>query len=191
MHVRCRCPTAAWTCCTPACASSGARNRGRCSRNSRVLKPDGFLALATFGPDTLRELRAAWAAADAGHPHVSRFLDMHDLADAALAAGLRDPVADVDHLVTHYASPRDLLRELKGLGATNADAARERGLTGKARFARMLAHYEALRGPRGVPATWEVIELHAFGAPEGQPRRTAGGEVAAFPVERLRGSRRG
>ncbi len=158
---------------------------------ARVLKPDGFLALATFGPDTLRELRAAWAAADAGHPHVSRFLDMHDLADAALAAGLRDPVADVDHLVTHYASPRDLLRELKGLGATNADAARERGLTGKARFARMLAHYEALRGPRGVPATWEVIELHAFGAPEGQPRRTAGGEVAAFPVERLRGSRRG
>jgi malonyl-CoA O-methyltransferase len=28
----------------------------------RVLKPDGFVSFTTFGPDTLRELRAAWAA---------------------------------------------------------------------------------------------------------------------------------
>ena len=30
----------------------------------RVLKPDGFFAFTTFGPDTLKELRAAWAAVD-------------------------------------------------------------------------------------------------------------------------------
>ncbi|MER3546132.1 MAG: malonyl-[acyl-carrier protein] O-methyltransferase BioC [Rhodanobacteraceae bacterium] len=157
---------------------------------ARVLKPGGFLALTTFGPDTLHELRQAWATADGAHPHVSRFLDMHDLGDAALAAGLHDPVLDVDHLRSCYESPRDLLRELKGLGATNADAQRERGLTGKARFARMLQAYETMRVDGCVPATWEVIEMHAWGAPEGQPRRTGEGEIATFPIERLRGTRR-
>ncbi|HJU08633.1 MAG TPA: malonyl-ACP O-methyltransferase BioC [Rhodanobacteraceae bacterium] len=156
------------------------------SEFARVLKPDGFLALTTLGPDTLQELRRAWAAADGTHPHVSRFLDMHDLGDAALAAGLRDPVLDVDHLQSRYESPRDLLRELKGLGATNADTQRERGLTGKARFARMLETYEAARVNGGVPATWEVIEMHAWGAPEGQPRRAGEGEIATFPIEKLR-----
>lgn len=158
---------------------------------ARVLKPDGFLALSSLGPDTLHELREAWAKADGTHPHVSRFLDMHDLGDAALAAGLRDPVLDADHLSSRYAAPRDLLRELKGLGATNADAQRERGLTGKQRFARMLAAYEAMRVDGKIPATWEVIELHAWGAPAGQPRRSGDtGEIATFSVERLRGSRR-
>lgn len=156
------------------------------SEFARVLKPDGFLALTTLGPDTLRELRRAWATADDTHPHVSRFLDMHDLGDAALAAGLRDPVLDVDHLQSRYESARDLLRELKGLGATNADAQRERGLTGKARFARMLRAYEAMRSDDCVPATWEVIEMHAWGPPEGQPRRVRGEEIATFPIERLR-----
>jgi malonyl-CoA O-methyltransferase len=156
---------------------------------ARVLKPGGFMAVSTLGPDTLHELRQAWATADNAHPHVSRFLDMHDLGDAALAAGLRDPVLDADHLVSRYAHPRDLLHELKGLGATNADAHRERGLTGKARFGRMVAAYEAMRAEDMIPATWEVIEMHAWGPPEGQPRRTGGEEIATFPVERLRKSR--
>ncbi|MBS0432909.1 MAG: malonyl-ACP O-methyltransferase BioC [Proteobacteria bacterium] len=158
---------------------------------ARVLRPGGFLALASFGPDTLHELRSAWAAADGVHSHVSRFLDMHDLGDIALAAGLRDPVLDVEHLRTLYDSPRDLLRELKGLGATHADADRERGLLGKRRFARMLAAYESMRVDGMIPATWEIVALHAWGAPEGQPRRAeGGGEIATFSIERLRGSRR-
>jgi malonyl-CoA O-methyltransferase len=156
------------------------------SEFARVLKPGGFMAVSTLGPDTLHELRQAWATADNTYPHVSRFLDMHDLGDAALAAGLRDPVLDADHLLSRYAHPRDLLRELKGLGATNADAHRERGLTGKARFARMFDAYETLRVDGMIPATWEVVELHAWGPPEGQPRRTGGQEIATFPIERLR-----
>ncbi|HEX6613290.1 MAG TPA: malonyl-ACP O-methyltransferase BioC [Rhodanobacteraceae bacterium] len=156
------------------------------SEFARVLTPGGFMAVSTLGPDTLHELRQAWATADNTYPHVSRFLDMHDLGDAALAAGLRDPVLDADHLMSRYAHPRDLLRELKGLGATNADAHRERGLTGKARFARMFEAYETLRSDGLIPATWEVVELHAWGPPEGQPRRTGGQEIATFPIERLR-----
>ncbi len=157
----------------------------------RVLKPGGFLALTTFGPDTLRELRAAWAETDGGS-HVGRFLDMHDLGDAMLRAGLRDPVLDVDRYTLTYAEPADLARELKGLGATHADTTRARGLTGKARWKRMLDHYETMRDSDGrIPATWEVVTAHAWGPPTGQARRApGGGEVATFSLDQLRGSRR-
>ena len=156
----------------------------------RVLKPGGLLAFSTFGPDTLKELRASWAEADQ-QPHVSRFLDMHDVGDAMLAAGLRDPVLDVHRYTLTYSEPRKLLEELQGLGATNADQTRERGLTGKARYKRMLAAYETMRLDGRIPATWEVVTAHAWGAPPGQGRRGAdGSEIASFSVDSLRGSRR-
>lgn len=131
----------------------------------RVLKPGGFLAASSLGPDTLHELRAAWAAVDATQAHVGRFLDLHDLGDAALAAGLKDPVLDADHINMHYADVRTLLVDLKGLGATNADIQRARGLTGKTRFKAMLDAYETQRRNGRIPATWEVVTLHAWGYP--------------------------
>ncbi|WEN15773.1 malonyl-ACP O-methyltransferase BioC [Rhodanobacter sp. AS-Z3] len=155
----------------------------------RVLKPGGFLAFSSFGPDTLMELRAAWAEADQ-QAHVARFLDMHDVGDAMLTAGLRDPVLDVFRYTLTYSEPRKLLEELQGLGATNADRARSRGLTGRARYQRMLATYEAMRMDGRIPATWEVVSAHAWGPPVGQPRRVPGGEVATFSLDSLRGSRR-
>jgi malonyl-CoA O-methyltransferase len=156
----------------------------------RVLKPGGLLVFSTFGPDTLKELRAAWAEADQ-QPHVSRFLDMHDLGDAMINAGLRDPVLDVDRYTLTYSEPRLLLKELQGLGATNADTARERHLLGKRHYQRMLAAYETMRVDGRIPATWEVVTAHAWGPPHGQSRRVAGGgEIASFSVDSLRGSRR-
>ncbi|MDE1893734.1 MAG: malonyl-ACP O-methyltransferase BioC [Xanthomonadaceae bacterium] len=155
----------------------------------RVLRPGGLMVFSSFGPDTLKELRAAWAEADQ-RPHVSRFLDMHDVGDAMLAAGLRDPVLDVFRYTLTYSEPRKLLDELRGLGATNADQSRERGLTGKHHYRRMLAAYETMRVDGRIPATWEVISAHAWGPPAGQPRRVDGGEIASFSVDSLRGSRR-
>lgn len=155
----------------------------------RVLKPGGLMVFSSFGPDTLKELRAAWAEADQ-QPHVGRFLDMHDVGDAMLAAGLRDPVLDVFRYTLTYSEPRKLLEELQGLGATNADQTRERGLTGKSHYRRMLAAYETMRVDGRIPATWEVISAHAWGPPAGQPRRIDGGEIASFSIDSLRGSRR-
>ncbi|RDI96920.1 malonyl-[acyl-carrier protein] O-methyltransferase BioC [Dyella solisilvae] len=156
----------------------------------RVLKPGGLLVYSTFGPDTLKELRAAWAEADQ-QPHVSRFLDMHDLGDAMINAGLRDPVLDVDRYTLTYSEPRMLLKELQGLGATNADRERERHLLGKRHYQRMLAAYETMRVDGRIPATWEVVTAHAWGPPPGQSRRLpGGGEIASFSLNSLRGSRR-
>ncbi len=52
-------------------------------------------AFTTFGPDTLRELRSAWAAVD-HYSHVNTFIDMHDIGDALVRAGLTEPVLDVE-----------------------------------------------------------------------------------------------
>ena len=127
----------------------------------RVLRPGGLLLFATFGPDTLQELRAAWSAAD-GHTHVSRFIDMHDLGDALVRAGLADPVMDAEHLTLTYADLRSLMRDLKTMGAGNATAGRNRGLTGRQRLAAAEAHYERLRRDGRLPATWEVVYGHAW-----------------------------
>jgi len=155
----------------------------------RVLRPEGLLLFSTFGPDTLKELRAAFAEVDRG-PHVSRFIDMHDIGDGLLASGFRDPVLEREDFTLTYADVRSLMRELRAIGATNADAQRQRSLTGKAHLARVDAAYERFRADGVLPATYEVVYAIARAPAPGQPRREHGGDVASFPIERLRGSRR-
>jgi len=155
----------------------------------RVLRPGGYLAFSTFGPDTLHELRAAWAAVDRA-PHVSAFVDIARVGDALVHAGFRDPVLDAEHFKLTYNDAFALMRELKAIGATNADAHRVRGLTARARLRAVADAYEAYRTDGVLPATYEVIYAHAFAPDPGQPRRRGGAEIASFPIERLRGSRR-
>lgn len=150
----------------------------------QVLRPGGMLLFSTFGPDTLRELRSAWRAADEG-PHVNRFTDMHDIGDLLLACGFSDPVMDVDVMTLEYPDVISLMRELKAIGAHNALAGRRAGLTGKGKFRRVLESYERFRSGGKYPATYEVIYGLAYGPPDGRPVRTADGEVASFPVEAL------
>jgi malonyl-CoA O-methyltransferase len=151
----------------------------------RVLRPQGLLLLSTFGPATLIELRESFAEADAA-PHVSRFPDLPMLGDALLAAGFRDPVADRDDFVLRYREVRDLMRELRDIGAVNGLADRRRSLTGKSRMQRMIASYEQLRGDDGrVPASYEVLYAQAFAPAPGQPRREGEGEIASVPVARI------
>ena len=119
---------------------------------ARVLRPGGLLLFSTFGPDTLKELRAAFAAVDAA-PHVSRFIDMHDIGDGLLATGFRDPVLERDDFTLTYRDARTLMRELHAIGAGNADAQRTRALTGKAHLACVVAAYETFRADGVLPAT--------------------------------------
>ncbi|HQR23829.1 MAG TPA: malonyl-ACP O-methyltransferase BioC [Steroidobacteraceae bacterium] len=156
----------------------------------RVLRPGGLLTFSTFGPDTLIELRRAWSAAD-DRVHVSRFLDMHDVGDALVRAGLAEPVMDVERMTLDYGDVRQLMRDLKAIGAHNANAGRPRGLTGKRAYARMVAAYETSRRDGRLPATYEVVFGHAW-APVGQPRRhgVATGEVR-IPVSRIGRTRGG
>jgi malonyl-CoA O-methyltransferase len=148
----------------------------------RVLRPGGFFAFSSFGPDTLAELRAAWSEVDAG-AHVSAFLDMHDVGDAAARAGLTEPVLDVERIALTYADVRSLVRDLKSIGAQNATAARARGLTGKSKWRAMEAAYEHFRSAGRLPATYEVIYGAAWSAPRQERSGTPGGLASAHPAE--------
>ena len=142
----------------------------------RVLRPGGLLSFTTFGPDTLVELRRAWAAADDG-VHVSRFLDMHDVGDALVRAGFAEPVMDVDRVTLTYAEVRDLMRDLKAIGAHNAASGRRRGLTGRSTFARVVDAYERERRDGRLPATYEVVYGHAWAPAVDGRRADSSGEV--------------
>lgn len=152
----------------------------------RVLRPGGVLMFSSFGPDTLRELRRAWAVADAATPHVHAFVDMHDLGDALVRAHFADPVMDAEYLTLTYADVMAVLHELKAIGAHNVAPQRSPGLTGKHRFARFVSAYESQRRPDGtLPATYEVVYGHAWAAtsPRASVARADGSVV--IPLDRI------
>ncbi len=128
----------------------------------RALAPGGLLLMTTLGPNTLQELRASWDGVDS-YVHVNGFADMHDVGDALLRAGFADPVVDMEMIRLTYPDARQLMRELKLLGAHNSTHGRARGLTSRGRLQRVLQAYERFRTAEGVlPATFEVIYAHAW-----------------------------
>lgn len=150
----------------------------------RVLKPEGLLIFSTFGPDTLKELRAAFRGVD-GYNHVNRFADMHDIGDMLVAAGFADPVLEMEHLTLTYADVRAAMQDLRSIGAHNVTAGRGQGMMGRAKWARIVQNYEALRCDGRLPATFEIVYGHAWKVP---PKKTADGR-SVVRMDRMRGGR--
>ena len=145
----------------------------------QALAPGGLLMFATFGPDTLKELRAAFSAVDDA-PHVNRFIDLHDIGDMLIHAGFASPVMEMEMLTLTYADLKALMRDLKGIGAHNAAANRRRGLLGKSAWARLQQAYESNRVEGRLPATFEVIYGHAWVGDKS--RREDGRQVIQFAI---------
>ncbi len=127
----------------------------------RVLKPGGMVLFSTFGPDTLKELRASWQDVDQ-FTHVSPFIDMHDIGDAMMRARFAEPVMDAEMFTLTYPDVYKLMRELKAIGAHNVTSGRPRGLTGKQRIRRFEQAYEKFRANDVLPASYEVVYGHAW-----------------------------
>ncbi len=134
---------------------------GTFSELRRVIRPGGLLLFSSFGPDTLKELRASWREVD-GYAHVNTFLDMHDVGDALVRTRFADPVMDVERLTVTYPDVWKLMRELKQIGAHNVTGGRPRGLTGKQRMQRLVEAYEKFRRDGVLPASYEIVNGHAW-----------------------------
>lgn len=145
----------------------------------RTLAPNGLLMFATFGPDTLKELRAAFAVIDAT-PHVNRFTDLHDIGDMLVHAGFTHPVMEMEMITLTYSDLKSLMIDLKGIGAHNAATARRRGLMGKAAWNALEQAYERWRTHGRLPATYEVIYGHAWAGDK--TRREDGRQVIEFKI---------
>lgn len=131
---------------------------------ARILRPDGLLALATVGSNTLRELREIYETADSARSHVHRFLDMHDLGDALVRAGFTGVVMDADRLTLTYPDLDGLYRDLRSHGAMNAAMDRPRSLAGRTLQATIRKDYEPLRIAGKLPVTCEAVYAHAWRA---------------------------
>ncbi len=145
----------AWQWCSPHAAFVDA---------ARVLKPGGHLLVATLGPATLIELRAAFAAIDHAR-HVIDFASSDTLTQAATHTGFTDIQLEHHTLTAWHPDLPTLLRALKQLGAAEVGPLRRRGLMGKHAWQTLTQNYERHRTPQGLPASYDLILLTARNSP--------------------------
>lgn len=121
-----------------------------------LLMPSGVLAFTSFSEGTLKEVKTSWAAVDAA-AHSSDFLSLNTFEATVNAAGYSKVLVIPETIVMQYDSIREILLDMKGIGASNARTERVKGLTGKARFEAFEQAFERFRLlDNSYPCTWEV-----------------------------------
>lgn len=126
----------------------------------RVLRPGGRLVFSTFGPQTLRELKSAWAEVDS-YNHVNDFYSEQQLAHFLRLAGYTEMNIVSKRHISRYGSVLELMKELKQIGAHNVMAERNKSITTKTQMQRMIAAYERHQTEDHIAATFEVIMVSA------------------------------
>lgn len=126
-----------------------------CGEIFRVLKPDGRFVASVPGPDSLAALRAS------GLLHINTFASTQDWAIALMQSGFSDCAFVQKDFVAHFASVRELLQALQGIGANTADSPRANHLQGKQWLQQVTAALEQQREPEGLPLRYDVIFMQA------------------------------
>ena len=159
----------------------------------RALKPDGLFLAAMIGGESLAELRAAFAEAEAEveggvSPRVAPFADLRDLGALLQRAGFALPVTDVDRVTVRYASPLGLMHDLRRMGAGNALTERRRMPLRRATLRRLLEIYaERFADPDGrIRATFEIVWLSGWAPHQSQQQPLAPGSAKTRLADALR-----
>jgi SAM-dependent methyltransferase len=155
----------------------------------RILRPGGLFLAAMLGGATLVELRTALIEAEVieeggASPRVSPAAELGDVAGLLLRTGFAMPVADAEKITVTYPDALALMRDLRGMGETNALTARRRTPLRRATLARAALLYAERFGlPDGrIPVTFEILFLtgwasaalnaeYGTGAATGRPSR--------------------
>jgi SAM-dependent methyltransferase len=153
----------------------------------RILKPGGLFLAAMLGGATLVELRTALIEAElieegGASPRVSPAAELGDVAALLLRTGFAMPVADAEKITVTYPDALALMRDLRGMGETNALTARRRTPLRRATLARTALLYAERFGlPDGrIPATFEILFLTGW-APEAFNAGYGTGEATGRP----------
>ncbi|HTV89283.1 MAG TPA: methyltransferase domain-containing protein [Stellaceae bacterium] len=159
----------------------------------RALKPDGLLLAAMLGDATLVELRAALFEAELAEeggvsPRVSPAVELTDAAALLQRAGLALPVADGETITVAYPDMLALLRDLRGMGETNALAARRRAPLKRATLAHAARLYAErfADGDGRIRATFGVLFLCGWAPHPSQPKPLPRGSAAARLADALK-----
>ena len=127
----------------------------------QALKYKGQLVFSTFGPQTLHELKSAWATVD-DYNHVNAFYSEAQLKQFLLKGGFKKCQIKSKLYKSRYDSVWTLMQELKLLGAHNMIEGRNKKITTKTAMQQMIAAYEKHRAEDQIPATFEVLMVTAW-----------------------------
>lgn len=158
----------------------------------RALKPDGMFMAVMFGGQTLAELRAALAEAEAQltgglSPRVAPMAELRDAGALLQRAGFALPVADGYTRTAHYRSARHLMRDLRAMGENNALFARRRATAPRALFDRADQVYaQNFAAPDNrVAASFEFIVLTGWAPDASQQQPLRPGSAASRLADAL------
>lgn len=152
----------------------------------RILRPDGMFLFSGFGQGCLRQLADTWPALDE-RVQLPVFPDLLETGDALTAAGFREPVMDADRITLHYPTLDALMTELEFTGTAQLVRGWKHW---RERSGDLEAAWQPLLADGKYPLSYEIVYGAAFGPAEGQPFRTAEGDVATFSVDSLLKSHR-
>jgi SAM-dependent methyltransferase len=143
----------------------------------RALKPDGLFLAAFFGGETLTELRASFAAAEAelsggASPRVAPFAELRAVGGLLQRAGFALPVTDQDRVVVRYPNPVALMHDLRAMGASNALVERSRIPLRRSVLIRVAEVYRERFGDADgrIRATFDIISVSGWAPHESQQK---------------------
>jgi NADH dehydrogenase [ubiquinone] 1 alpha subcomplex assembly factor 5 len=132
----------------------------------RCLKSDGLFLACLLGGGTLVELRDALLHADAeleqgASPRVSPFADLRDAGALLQRAGFALPVVDGERIGVTYPHALALMRDLRGMGESNALHDRRKYLSRRETLARAAAIYAERHAERSgrIEASFQLLTL--------------------------------
>ncbi len=129
----------------------------------RVLVAGGLLIFSAFGAHTFYELRRAYekACRETGYTRGTALqlsTTRESIAQALAACGFEQLRIESLSVVEHYGTVNDLIRSIKGMGARNASARRNKTPGVRKIWKRMVMRYEQDFGTgEGIPSTFEII----------------------------------
>lgn len=165
---------------------------GQLIQSRRALRPDGLFLGVLLGGQTLHQLRASLAQAEADvmgglSPRVAPMAEIRDLGGLLQRAGFALPVADSVPLDVSYTDAFHLMRDLRAMGEGNAMAARPRRFTRREVLKRATEIYAtAFATADGrIPATFEMIFLIGWAPDASQPQPLRPGSARARLADAL------
>ncbi|HEY1605670.1 MAG TPA: methyltransferase domain-containing protein [Allosphingosinicella sp.] len=141
----------------------------------RALRPDGLFLAALAGAGALPRLKAALLAADevggAASPHIHPQIDVRAAGDLLVRAGFALPVVDAHGIDVRFPDLFALVRDLRGMAATNLLIARSRKPIGRLGLAAAAAAFAAAADPDGKTCErFEILHLLGWAPSPDQPR---------------------
>ena len=158
----------------------------------RALGPDGLFIAMMFGGQTLAELRAALAEAEARltgglSPRVLPMAEIRDAGALLQRAGFALPVADGYTRQVAYRSARHLMHDLRAMGEANALTTRRKTFAPRDLFTTVDQIYAAsFPAPDNrVTASFDFIVLTGWAPDADQPQPLRPGSAAARLADAL------